>query len=139
MRLPQAIALFTNFTSAPNNWTFGAIANYAEGGPVLPSNEMEGRQAILSGVISSVIGSSYAVAYDRQVYIRIANGSQYNGRFDLFVQSGSKRWAFNYDQYNTSGFPVFVNITPAFYVWQKANMTNTSIINDVSGFINSTS
>jgi hypothetical protein len=106
-------------------------------GPAI-ANESIGRQAILQGIQSSSVGSSFTAAYDRQVYTSIANGSQYNGRFDLFVQSGNKRWAFNYDQNTTASFPVFVNITPVFYVWQMANMPNATIVGSVSSFINST-
>ncbi len=105
---------------------------------IIGVNETLGRQSILQGIQSSIINNSYSVVYDRQVYIRIANGSQYLGRFDVYAQSGNKRWAFNYDQNNINSFPVFVNITPVFYVWQKASMNSSGIINDVSGFINVT-
>jgi hypothetical protein len=104
----------------------------------LVANESVGRQAIISGLQSSTISSSYSYAADRQVYIRLANGSQYKGTFDIFVSAGSKRWAFNYDQNTTSNFLAFANITPVFYVWQRANMTSNAITNDVSAFINST-
>jgi len=105
--------------------------------PLTAANETAGRQAILEGIQASVTGGSYTASYDRQVYIRIANGSQYHGRFDVFVQAGSKRWAFNYDHDTTAEFPVFANITPVFYVWQGANMTNTSITGNGSALINS--
>jgi hypothetical protein len=132
-------SLATNFTNAPTNWTFGSTSGYGEGGmPETPANESQARDAISSGLLSSVLGGSYTAYYDRQVYIRIANGSQYKGTFDVFVASGNKRWAFNYDNVTSSGFPSFANISNVLYVWQKANRTSTNITYDVSAFINST-
>jgi len=131
-------SLPTNFTNAPTNWTFGNIANYSEGGTTTTANESDGRQAIIAGIQSSTIGGSHTAVYDRQVYIRIANGSQYHGRFDVFVTSGTKRWAFNYDPVTTSNFPTFTNITPVFYVLQLANTSASTITGNVNTLINST-
>ena len=102
------------------------------------ANETDGRSAIITGIAASEIGSSYTAHYDRQVYIRIANGSQYKGTFDVFIASGSKRWAFNYDNESTNNFPAFANITPVFWIWQQANLSTANITADVSSFINST-
>lgn len=105
---------------------------------ITPANESSGREAVLTGVNASGIAGAYTPYYDKQVYERLANGSQYKGTFDVFVVSGNKRWAFNYDQNTSSGFPVFFNITPVFYVWQKYNLTYYQIMADVQAFIDST-
>ncbi|MBN2053200.1 hypothetical protein JW756_06880 [Candidatus Woesearchaeota archaeon] len=101
-------------------------------------NESSGRTAIIAGVDASEIASSYSAYYDKQVYERLANGSQYKGTFDVFVVSGNKRWAFNYDQNTSSSFPVFFNITPVFYVWQNYNQSYSAIVNSVQALIDST-
>jgi hypothetical protein len=106
------------------------------------ANETYGREAIIAGIQASEIASSYIAYEDKQVYIRLLNGSQYKGTFDKFVTSDEggnyKRWAFNYDQNTSSSFPTFKNITSVFYVWQKYNMTYEQIKTDVSTFINNT-
>jgi hypothetical protein len=117
------------------NYTIGTEQNNTAGAG---ANESDGRQAILAGIQNSVINASYTYSTDYQVGARIANSSQYLGTFDIFVQSGNKRWAFNYDQNTTSNFPVFVNITPVLYVWQLANLSTTNITSSVTAYINST-
>jgi len=102
------------------------------------ANESAGRDAIIAGVDVSEIASTYTAYNDKQVYERLANGSQYKGTFDVFVVSGNKRWAFNYDQNTSSGFPVFFNITPVFYVWQNYNLSQYNIWTNVQSFIDST-
>jgi hypothetical protein len=129
---------YRNFLGTPGYGTLGSVEeNY-----IYIANESFGRAAILAGVVASEIGSSYSPYQDKQVYIRLANGSQYKGTFDKFivVNSGStyKRWAFNYDQNSSSGFPAFLNITPVFYVWQKYNMSYEQIKWNVSAIINNT-
>ena len=104
----------------------------------LPANESLGREAIVAGLDSSEITESYTAYSDKQVYIRLMNGSQYKGTFDEFVVSGNKRWAFNYDQNSSTSFPTMFNITPVFYVWQKYNLTYDQIKLNISAFINST-
>jgi hypothetical protein len=101
-------------------------------------NESAGRESIINAIDESEINSSYSVYYDKQVFERLANGSQYKGIFDLFVVSGNKRWAFNYDQNTSVGFPVFYNITPVFYVWQRYNLTDWNLKVNVKSFIDST-
>ena len=106
----------------------------------LPQDEENAaRAAVLQGVSSSIIGSNYTYFTDHLLAIRLSNGTQYSGRFDIFLKSGNKRWAFNYDPGNISALITFANITPVFYAWQKINMTPGNITNDVSGFMNSTS
>lgn len=104
---------------------------------VVIANETQGRSAINSGVSGSVL-SSYTISTDRKVHVRLLNGTQYHGTFDKFVSSGSKRWALNYDEYNSSGFPSFSSIDSAFYVWQNATMTASAIQANVTAFINNT-
>ena len=101
-------------------------------------NESLGREAILAGVNASEIGSSCSSYQDKQVYERLANSSQYKGTFDVFVVSGNKRWAFNYDQNSSSSFPSMFNITPVFYVWQQYNRTYSSIMSSVQSLIDNT-
>jgi hypothetical protein len=96
------------------------------------------RAAMLTGLNASEVAGNFSYLQDHQVYIRIANGSQYKGRFDLFVRNGNKKWAFNYDATNASALPTFANITPVFYAWQRINLTTANITNDVSAFINGT-
>lgn len=100
------------------------------------ADETQGRTAIEEGVVSSSL-SSYEIATDRKVQIRLLNGSQYSGTFDKLVSSGSKRFALNYDQNSTTGFPLFYSILPVFYVWQYADMTPSEITADVTDFIDS--
>jgi hypothetical protein len=100
--------------------------------------ESAARNAILAGINNSEVGTNYSYVLDRKIMVRIANGSQYRGTFDLFVASGSKRWAFNYDASNASALPAFANITPVLYVWQRINLTTDAITSSVSGFINTT-
>lgn len=102
------------------------------------ANEAQGRTAIVSGLDSSEIGGSYTSHTDRKVHVRLANGSQYQGTFDIFVEAGSKRWAFNYDETDTSNFPIMKNVTPVFWVWQKASMTELDISSDVTSFVDGT-
>lgn len=99
--------------------------------------ETEARNAIIAGLDQSEINGNYTALADHQVAIRLANGTQYAARFDLFIKNANKRWAFNYDA-NASNLPIFANITPVLYVWQQTNMTTANITNDVSTFINAT-
>jgi hypothetical protein len=130
-------------------WMTGACAGSGGSGIVIVryltyssniANESAAREAILAGIASSEIASSYSSYADKQAYIRLINDSQYKGTFDEFVVSGDayKRWAFNYDQNASSDFPVFFNITPVLYVWQNYNMTYDQIMWNVSQFINDT-
>lgn len=102
------------------------------------ANETSARQSIIRGVESSQAGAAYTAHADQQVYIRLANGTQKLGTFDYLVVSANKRYAFNYDQDSAAGFPAFYNISPVFYVWQKINLTDQSISNEVEGFIDGT-
>jgi hypothetical protein len=126
--------------SAPSIITLSSMEVYYGAGAT--ANETVGREAIIAGIDASEIAGNYSAYDDKQVYIRLANGSQYKGTFDKFIvfNNGSnyKRWAFNYDQNTSSGFPSFLNITPVFYVWQKYNMNYEQIKWDVSAVINST-
>ncbi|MBW2986429.1 LamG domain-containing protein, partial [Candidatus Woesearchaeota archaeon] len=115
---------------------FGTLLSEESQGSSI-ANETEGRAAIVQGINNSAL-SSYSVYSDRQVYIRLNNGSQYKGTFDKFLVSGSKRWAFNYDQNTSSSFPVFYNIAPSFYIWQKFALTYNEIKGNVTAFVNST-
>ncbi|MBR9677378.1 hypothetical protein GOV04_04510 [Candidatus Woesearchaeota archaeon] len=101
-------------------------------------DEATGRSLIIEGVEASTIGSSYTAYTDKTVYIRLANGNQYTGVFDKFIVSGNKRWAFNYDENSTAGFPTMYNITPVFYVWQTANKSTTALKNGVKNLIDIT-
>lgn len=101
-------------------------------------NESEGRAAIYIGIMQSKIGSSYTPFEDQKLFERLLNGSQYNGTFDIFITSGNRRYAFNYDKNSFSIFPDFYNITPVLYVWQRINMTNYDIQSNVKSFIDST-
>jgi hypothetical protein len=103
-----------------------------------PDAELMARTAILQGANTSVLGANYAYFSDHWLAIRLANGTQYAARFDLFIKSGNKRWAFNYDPNNAGALPAFANITPVLYVWQRINLTSSNITNDVSAFINNT-
>ena len=102
------------------------------------ANESYGREAIVAGIDASEIASSYVAYDDKQVYIRLTNGSQYKGTFDKLIVSGNNRWAFNYDQNSSSSFPAFFNITPMFYIWQRYNMSYDQIQLNVSDYINNT-
>jgi len=110
--------------------------------PFTPANESSGRAAIIAGVDASEVAGSYTAYTDKQAYIRLANGSQYKGTFDKYIAYSSggtyKRWAFNYDENSSSGFPTFFNITPVFYFWQNYNMTYDQIKWNVSAYINNT-
>jgi hypothetical protein len=102
------------------------------------ANESVGQAAIRAGIAQSKIGSSYTPYENQQIYERLLNTSQYSGTFDLFITSGNKRYAFNYDQNTSTNFPTFYNLTPVLYVWQKYNMTSWDISADVKTFIDST-
>ncbi|MBW3001205.1 LamG domain-containing protein [Candidatus Woesearchaeota archaeon] len=134
---PAEIYELYNNSKNLNN-LFGAVETPPE--PV--ANESSGRAAIIAGVDASEISGSYTAYTDKQLYIRLANGSQYKGTFDKYIAYSSggtyKRWGFNYDEHNDSGFPTFFNITPVFYFWQNYNMTYNQIKWNVSGYINNT-
>jgi hypothetical protein len=102
------------------------------------ANESSAMTAILDGISISEIADSYSIYNDKQVFIRLANGSQYKSLFDRFVVSGNKRWAFNYDQNSSGGFVAFFNITPVFYVWQNYNLSYVVIKNAVRTLIDNT-
>jgi len=116
---------------------FGNIVE-EEMNELIIANESFGREAIIAGVDASEIASDYTSYSDKQVYTRLANGSQYKGTFDKFIVSGNKRWAFNYDSNSSSTFPAMFNITPVFYVWQRYNLTYYTIRDDVRALIDST-
>ncbi len=101
-------------------------------------NDSAGVQAILDGVNASSAGASYTAYPDQQVYIRLENGTQELGRFDYFIVSGNRRYAFNYDNASGSSFPTFYNISPVFYVWQGYDLTADQIRGNVSQLINTT-
>jgi hypothetical protein len=97
------------------------------------------RQAIIHGLDTSELSGNYSAVQDQQLIIRLVNGTKYQGRFDFYIVNGNKRWAINYDPNNNlSALPVFANITPAFYTWQRINLSSTNITNSVSAFINGT-
>ncbi len=102
------------------------------------SNETQGRDAIIQGVIASELGTAYNSYNDKNVYIRLANTTQALGAFDVFITSGNKRYAFNYNQNSSISFPTMYNITPVFYVWQNFNMSSLAIKNSVQSLIDST-
>jgi len=130
--------VYYNFLGTAGFGTLGSEETYTP--PA--ANESSGMAAIVAGLDASEVVGSYTAYDDRQVYVRLLNGSQYKGTFDKFVTvySGGayKRWAFNYDQNTSSSFPVFYNITPVFYVWQMSNITYDQIMWNVSALINST-
>lgn len=101
------------------------------------ANESYGRSAIEQGVSDSEL-TNYTIADNKQVYIRLANSSQYHGTFDKFVKGETKRYAFNYDETTDAGFPTFYDIVPVFYVWQEYNMTYAAIKNSVINLIDGT-
>ncbi|MBW2990419.1 DUF2341 domain-containing protein [Candidatus Woesearchaeota archaeon] len=128
------------------NYTFPEPALISVGSeetlPEVIANESYGREAIIAGADASAVSGSYAAYSDKQVYIRLMNGSQYKGTFDKYITYSSggtyRRWAFNYDNESSSSFPSFFNITPVFYVWQKYNMTYNQIKWNVSDYVNNT-
>jgi hypothetical protein len=127
-----AAVYWNNYQNISGYGELGAIQGY---NPI--ANETAGRAAILAGLDSSLIGGAYANYSDQQVSIRLADGTQQGPvRFDYFIVSGNKRYAFNYDP--NASFPMFYNITPVFYVWQGFNLTATQIAGNVSALINST-
>ncbi|MBN1792141.1 hypothetical protein JW826_00435 [Candidatus Woesearchaeota archaeon] len=95
-------------------------------------------RSLITSAAEAQLGS-YTAYYDKQVYTRLANGTQKTGVFDVFVTSGNKRWAFNYDQNSSASFPLpFYNITPVFYVWQRYNLSYLDMYYEVNNFIDST-
>lgn len=128
------------------NWSISANINYSKDMSRVINytftdcvvNESLGLQAILEGVSASKVGNAYTSYDNKNVYIRLANTSQYQGAFDKFVVIGNKRYAFNYDPNSTASFYLMYNITPVFYVWQNYNMSYYQIKNGVTDLIDST-
>jgi len=101
-------------------------------------SESLARELILAGLDTSEIAGDYSYTTDQKLQTRLANGTQYNGTVDFYVQSGSLRWGFSYDPFSLSNTSNYANITSVFWHWRRVNMTESAISADVSGFINAT-
>lgn len=136
-----AIGIFNrtlSSTEIANLYSQGRMLDISTKQDLPVSDEESAKSAIIAGIVESKTGASYTPYYNQQIFERLLNGSQYNGTFDVFITSGNKRYAFNYDNASSNSFPQFYNITPVLYIWQKINMTSSDIQSNVKSFIDST-
>ncbi len=100
------------------------------------ADESQGDISIKKGIFKETPNAR--VFNERQVYIRLANGSQQFGRFDKYTIYGKKRWAINYVTSLIDPLTDMNNITNIFFVLEMIDLTQLQINSTVKDFIKGT-
>lgn len=115
-------------TYSPVVYSFGLVNS-----SVVSISESSARTAIETGINNAL--STKTIYYDQRIYTY--TGIHNFGKFDIFVVSGNKRWAFNYLTGNET-YTNMQSIGTTLNVWENISLTTNQITEQVQALINFT-
>jgi len=116
--------------------TNGGLTNTTELEIDITSYDATAGDAIDLGIHSSKIWPGATIYSNQQVYLRNLANTQVTATVDRVAVYNNQRWIISYDSSTPAGLSF--NISPAVFVLDLINMSNESIVREISGYINRT-